>query len=416
MKNKIPLIITLIIIILSIYTFFKIFEPYEEVKDFGWDKKALRNPYLAAEQFLLKNKINVVSSNDFEKLKHLPEEGMIFISDSRKVLTKKHVDNILSWLNKGGHLVITAPVYNKNNPSALLSIYNVKNKLNKNEEENQSDVEVSKEKLSEQLNKMNKNIKNKTEQKKESFIPKNEITYLSFTNVKGKLKTHFSSHSSLTHPYLYSEEDYKKTELDPTYWAGNRDGVYFMQFSVGNGLLSIVTDNEIWDSHNIDILDHAYFLWILSKNNSEVVFLYGANMPTIFYYMWEHTSELIIAFFLWLFAWLVYRGRRFGKIYNYSDTINRSISEHIRASTKYFWRNNKFELLIDPVRTDIFKKIKGLYPHFENLNQSEQIELISNHSKVKLKKVDNALMKPFQGNENEFTRIISCLQKIRNSL
>jgi len=277
MRSKIPLIITLVVIFLSTYVFFKLFEPYEENKDLGWDKKALRNPYLAAEQFLLKNKINVTSSNNFEKLTHLPEQGMIFISDSRKVLTKKRVASILDWLEKGGHLIITAPVYNKNNPSILLSRFKVKNTLReKEDEEDEENFDVSEKKLSEKLNEINEELKKeKTKSKDEYIIPESEITYLSFTNIKEKLKINFSSNSSLSHPYLYSDNDYKKTELDPTYWAGNEKGTYFMQFEVGEGLLSIITDNGIWRSSSIDELDHAYLLWVLGKNNSEVVLLYG---------------------------------------------------------------------------------------------------------------------------------------------
>ncbi|MCK5724408.1 MAG: DUF4350 domain-containing protein [Gammaproteobacteria bacterium] len=418
MRSKIPLIITLVVIFLSTYVFFKLFEQYEENKDLGWDKKALRNPYLAAEQFLLKNKINVTSSNNFEKLTHLPEQGMIFISDSRKVLTKKRVASILDWLEKGGHLIITAPVYNKNNPSVLLSRFKVKNILReKEDEEDEEDSDVSEKKLSEKLNEINEDLKKeKTKSKDEHIIPESEITYLSFTNIKEKLKINFSSNSSLSHPYLYSDNDYKKTELDPTYWAGNEKGTYFMQFEVGEGLLSIITDNGIWRSSSIDELDHAYLLWVLGKNNSEVVLLYGASMPSIFYYMWQHASELIVAFSLWLFAWLFYRSRRFGKIFSNSDFTARSISEHISASSEYLWRNRKFEQLIEPVRNDIFKQINRLYPYFNNLKQAEQVKLISNHSKIELNKVNIALIKPFNGNENEFTRIISYLQKIRNSL
>lgn len=417
MRNSIPLIIVLIIITLLTYVFFKLFEPYEEMKDLGWSKKALRNPYLAAEQFLLKNNINVTSSNNFEKLTHLPEKSMIFISDSRKLLTKKQVADLLDWLDKGGHLIITAPIYNKNKTNTLLSKFNVKNRLNEKTDEDNPDFNVSRKKLSEQLNEINKDIKNKKViSKHEKIIAEDEITYLSFTDLKEKLRINFSSDSSLSHPYLYSKEDYKRTRQDPTYWAGNEHGTYFMQFSVGDGLLSVITDNKIWRSSNIDKLDHAYLLWILSGNNAEVALLYGANIPSIFYYMWEHTSELIIAFFIWLFAWLLYRSRRFGKIGDDSSTVNRSISEHIRASSEYLWRNKKFEHLIDPVRADIFRRTNHLYPYFDNLNEIEQITLISNHSKVEFNTVNIALIKAFNGNENEFTHIISHLQKIRNSL
>ena len=77
---------------------------------------------------------------------------------------------------------------------------------------------------------------------------------------------------------------------------------------------------------------------------------------------------------------------------------------------------HKYKQLIEPVRIDVFNRAKKSFPHFNNLNKSEQIQLISDHSKMEINKVDVALLKPFNGNENDFTLIISNLQKIRNSL
>lgn len=417
MKNKLPIIITFIIVGFLVYAFFSLFESYEKEQDFGWDKKALRNPYLAAEQFLIKNKINVSSSNDFEKLTHLPQHGMIFISDARKVLTKKRFKNIMDWMEQGGHLIITAPIYNKNKPNILLSRFKVKNRKTEKPDEAEPAEDEKEKKLSERLSDINDEIKNKEKDSiQENRIPDDKISYLSFTGFKKKLKINFSSESYLWHPYFNTDDDYKRTSQDPTYWAGNEYGTYFMQFSVGEGLVSVITDKTIWDSHNIDKLDHAYLLWVLSKGNPEVLLLYGANTPSIFYFIWEYSSELVLTFLLWLLAWLVYRSRRFGKIYDDIETKNLSISEHIKASAEYLWRNDKYEQLIEPVRSDIFHRANRLFPSFHSLEKKEQVKLISEHSKIDLDKVGIALTRPLNGTENEFTDIISYLQKIRIAL
>jgi hypothetical protein len=417
MKNSLPLIITLILACALTYAFFTLFEPYEKTIDLGWDKKAQRNPYLAADLFLTKHNINVTSSNDFEKLKSLPDQGMIFISDAGKVLTKKRITNIQSWMEKGGHLVLTAPIFNKNQPDTLLSKFNVEHHKIISKDIDKTKPELSDKKLSEQLNELNIDLKNNTKsENKNDEIPIDEISYLSFNDVNEKLKIHFSPDSSLSHPFFNREDDYVKTKLDPVYWAGNDEGIYFIQFNVGEGLLSIITDNSIWRSDNIDALDHAYFLWLLSESNDSVSLLYGANMPSIFFYIWKYAAEFLMACFIWLVFWLFYRGLRFGKIHLDSHSANRSISEHISASAEYLWRNKKFDLLISPVRSDIFKRAKRLYPFIDNLNQSEKINLISKHSHIKADYINDALITPFNGNEDDFTHIMSYLQKIRNSL
>ncbi len=424
MKNKLPLILALIVIALSTYSFFYLFESYEEQEDLGWDKKARRNPYLAAEQFLAQTGVRVTSSDNFDKLIQLPPYGMVFISNSSQTLTRKRVDNLLEWVEQGGHLIVAAPVYDKDNKDFLLSRFNVENhELSKDEETDEAKPEEQP-RLSEQLEKINKDIldnKQKEKQKEEkskeqSIIPDAEITTLKFTDIDTTVRVHFSSESGLTHPGLYKNENTKYEGVEPGYWTGSEYGVHFMQFDLGDGLLSIISDNSIWRSDRINELDHAYLLWLLSNKNSEVVLLYGANMPSIFYFIWQYASEMVLTLGVLLMAWLLYRSRRFGSIRQFTDIAHQSLAEHIRASGEYLWRDHKYEQLIEPLRYEIKNRTQMHFPNYKQLNLQQQVELIQEYTSLSADRIESAFNRDISGDESEFTNIVTDLQKIRNTL
>ncbi|HEY9051291.1 MAG TPA: DUF4350 domain-containing protein [Gammaproteobacteria bacterium] len=417
MKNKLPLILALVVIALLTYSFFYLFESYEEQEDLGWDKKARRNPYLAAEQFLTRVSIPVTSSDNFDKLIQLPPKGMVFISNSSQTLTRKRVDKLLEWVEQGGHLIVAAPVYDKDEKDFLLSRFEVENRKISKADESEP---VEQPRLSEQLEKINKDIldnKQKDKEKNEqNNIDEAEVTTLRFNDLETSVRMHFSPESELTHPSFYRKEDAKSGEMEPTYWAGSEYGVHFMQFDMGYGLLSIISDNSIWKSNRIDVLDHAYLLWLLSNKNSEVVLLYGANMPSIFSFIWQYAAEMVLVMGLLLIAWLLYRSRRFGPVRQFTQAAHQSMAEHIRASGEYLWRDRKYELLIEPLRNEIRNRIQMHFPHFFQLNQKQQIELIQEHSSLPVDRIDSAFNRDINGDESEFMNIIIDLQKIRNTL
>lgn len=417
MRNKLPLILALIVIALSTYSFFYLFESYEKTEDLGWDKKARRNPYLAAEQYLTKTGLQVTSSDNFDKLVQLPPNGMVFISNSSQTLTPKRIDKILEWVEQGGHLIIAAPIYDKDKQDYLLSRFNVEN----HEINESGDSEPEKQsRLSEQLEEINKSIqenKDKEDVKeKKDDIAEDEITTLKFTDLDSPIRMHFSPDTGLTHPSFYKQENKKADEIEPEYWTGSEYGTHFMQFDVGYGLLSIISDNTIWQSDRIDVLDHAYLLWLLSNKNSEVVLLYGAYMPSIFYFIWKYAAEMVITLGLLLMAWLLYRSRRFGPIRLSTEFAHHSMAEHIKASAEYLWRDNQYEQLIEPLRNEIKNRTQLHYPSFGSLNQKQQQELIHEFSSLPTDRVESAFTRNINGNESEFTSIIIDLQKIRNTL
>lgn len=414
MKNKIVIALAVALLIGLVYIFFSLFEHYESVEDQGWSEAARRNPYLAAELFLKQTGVEVTSSYNFDELSSLPERGMVFISDASKTLTRKRVDDLLAWVSRGGHLVVAAPVSEDGEEDPLLSRFKISNR---EVDVADDDKEATREQRIERAERQILDAIANRNQQQEQNIPDDEITELSFEGVKHRFRMHFSPYTSLHHPSFDKDESATgNEEHKPFYWAGSQYGVHFIQLYIDQGLISIISDKAVWNSNNIGTLDHAYLLWFLSEGMGDVVLLYGIYTPSLLDYAWRYLPEWLVIFAVWLLAWLVYRSRRFGPVRRQSAHGHRSIAEHIQASAEYLWNEDRKDILIDPVRADVLRRLQHVHPGYSHLSQSEQLAFIVQHTGLDQQRIHDALIKPFDGREKEFTSVMQDLQFIRNTL
>ena len=87
-----------------------------------------------------------------------------------------------------------------------------------------------------------------------------------------------------------------------------------MQFAVGKGLLTIVSDADIWSSPRIAELDHAFLLWSLAESRDRIVILYGREMPSMLELLRRYALQPLLLLALCVGAWLWFRGRRFQEL------------------------------------------------------------------------------------------------------
>ena len=127
MNHKISAVLLSLMMAGCAYGFYAFFEPYEKTEDLGWDKAALRNPYLAAVYFLQRLDVDARSYDSFEKLQPLPENGAIFVSNSSNVLSARRVDRLIEWVKGGGHLIVAAQPPGSGASDQLLEFFSIEN-------------------------------------------------------------------------------------------------------------------------------------------------------------------------------------------------------------------------------------------------------------------------------------------------
>lgn len=434
MNHKRSALLLILIVAIGVYGFYVLFEPYENLEDLGWDQAALRNPYLAAELFLRRLDVEVQSYDRFDKLNSLPENGTIFVSNSRHVLSAKRVYALHEWITRGGHLIVAAAAPSDDETDRLLASFAIDNRaVNGNFDPGQhrdhrsaagfTDAEGAG-RPRERRESFPRDRDNHVDLDNEiaagqaddgdGVVPGDTHTRLRFDGIEAALTLQFLPTRSLYHPAIGRQRSL--TGYAPIYWAGDGQGIHFMQLEVGQGLLSVLSDGTLWQSDQIDKFDHAFFLRMLARDGNGVRLLYGVRVPSLLTLVWRHASSLLIAAALWLVAWLFYRGRRFGPIVQQQTTIRRSMAEHITASANYLWRGGWMTPLLTPVRDDIERHARRAVPNYKQLDPHTQFQCLSMYSGISPGRVEDAMRRAGKQHEDHFVETIQCLQQIRKSL
>jgi hypothetical protein len=111
---------------------------------------------------------------------------------------------------------------------------------------------------------------------------------------------------------------------------------------------------------------------------------------------------LVIPSALWIVAWLLYRGRRFGPIVQQRITVRRSMAEHIFASANYLWRGAWIEPLLTPVRDSIKWHLQRTVPKYEQLDEHAQYQHLSTYSGISLARIEEAMRSNGKQHEDHF--------------
>ena len=393
------LLIVLLIELVAIWWFSNM-QPYYQEIDTGLSPMARKNPYLAAQQYLNTTGSDVFTTQNLGHEVDISKYQTLFISHAGQVVSKKQTKQLLKWMRKGGHIIVSAQSNSEDDP--LLSLFSI---TKRNIAPNQTEETILR--LDEQLT--------KAEEEKEAVL-----TELFFDGVEGSVQVELSSSHSLHHPYISDGESAKgngeSSDYTPNYWAYDDNGLQFIQFNYGDGLLSVLSSNVLWDNDSIADYDHAYLLSILTGKNTQLIILYGSQMPSIFTLIWQNSPELSITFLLIISFCLWYFGQRFGPIVEIDDTTRRAFNEHLLASGKYLWRMKKHTEILEVLRKDIFKHLENSDLYQVSADKNDICKALAANCSYVEQEIFNALYCQNSLNEQEFVILTRLLQQLREQL
>ena len=106
--TKLLAIVGLAIVVVLAWGVYSSIEFYEESEQTPWSLRALRNPYLAAQQFMQQSGINSVEAASLVGLDTLDGISTVLITDANQVVNPRQLEQVLAWLENGGNLIVTA--------------------------------------------------------------------------------------------------------------------------------------------------------------------------------------------------------------------------------------------------------------------------------------------------------------------
>lgn len=389
-------------------------EFYEETEEGSWSIAALRNPYLAAQEFMHRSGIDVTDVDSLARLDELSSIGTLFFSGPNQVQTPRQLEQVMDWLDVGGNVIYSASSV-AHEDDLLLAEFEVE--VQWRDYENEPDTEADEKSISETMRDYNRQIEEgkKREDIVKSFRQRNNtVTEISFGDDIGRIDADFDNSKVLAHPHI-ADADYSEGRHNPFSWSYSGAGVQMMQFEVGSGLLTIVSDPKIWTSYQIDQYDHAYLLWLLSSGDGSFAILRSVVRDSIWVLIMRNAAELLLAAGLLILLWIWRSGYRFGRLLPRDLTRRRALAEHFSSISHYLWHRRRGAYLVQPLRQRVLSRASLVLGEFSRAEPERQYRLLAERCDLN----PGAIARAFtidDFNETSFVQTARLLKRIEQSL
>lgn len=160
----------------------------------------------------------------------------------------------------------------------------------------------------------------------------------------------------------YDPADYPATPETDTRLSGelgNQTGAQLLSLSLGVGRVIALTDTDIWDNQRLHHLDHARLLVDLSQGKQALVWVEQIDMPGLLEWLWPRSWPLASALAALLLAWLASRLPRRGPLLDRALHTDADFLEHLRASSRFLWRQRQRTELLRPLREQVRRQLRS---------------------------------------------------------
>lgn len=331
--------ISLIIVGGYLYWFYTNFDKVIVEKDIGAVKEAKVNPFFAAERFLERVGKTAASQKNYSILdEKLEPYDTLIIESTRVGLTTAKRQRIKDWISSGGHLILLAT-----------ELYD-------------DDLGTSRDVFLDDLGvRLYENSDASWDLDKEE-----SLTMVTFEGVEEQTKIFFD--------YNYYLQD---ASGDASFIGGNDYSDLFVQYDYDKGMITIVTDMNIWKNYSIEDYDHAMFLYQLVGGAQNIWFLYNTVQPSLLSIMADLIPMVIISFVLMLAAILFSASWRKGPPRNDDLRTQREIMQHIEAAGEFSYRNDTGKVLLEQLMAMLESRLKKSIHQYSQISTSKKIEKLS---------------------------------------
>ncbi len=309
----------------------------------GYSAEARRNPFLAAGYFLQQTGYTVTMSSERSILRELPPvDDTLVVSGVGAMLSSERLSAINAWLQAGGHLITTASrVWDEDrgrSGDSLLDQIDVRLIIDTDRHDLDRDHEGDR------------------------------LTEIPFEDMADPLLVSFQPHRHL--------QDASEAASAAIVSAA---GFHLLQYEVGDGLLTVTSDDQLIRNQRFADHDHAYFLTTLigPADSGAVWLLYDASVPPMLVSIWRHLPQLVVAtvILLLLFVWRLLV--RFGPPVPDPESKRRDIREHFFAIGRYYWRIGGAQRLTATTREQMLNRWRRRYPALAGLDERETAEWVA---------------------------------------
>jgi hypothetical protein len=382
-----------VVIIIGILLFINI-ESYEEEIYTGEGPEVDSQPFLALKNHLANYDTKVVVADNYSTLFSnesfnpiFPDASDIIIFTESDVVVSQALSNdILTWVNKGGHIVLG--LLSQNYASTYSTNYLLKELGVQTKEFDQELIERDDE---------------------ENIISGNLPTLVN-TQDFGEIEVNVDDRIYIE--LIKSEEVLFSKGILPDQQP---EQATIVQLSFGEGIVTLMTDVYIWNNHQISDNDNLFFIHQLIEYGN-TVFVFEQREPIMWHQLiakYSPSFYWILLFFVSITAWFF--AIRFGAIKVVNDTVVSYFSQHIKAAGQFYWMNEQQDKLLAGARYQLIDHI-SLRLSKTSPTQEQIIEALAKISNWPKEKIYLFVYSNNKVNETQFTQIMQGLQQLRKMI
>lgn len=354
----------------------------------GFRGAAEQDRFLAAERLLEAMGAEVRHIREVVELDALPPpDGAIFMTLNRRaVLTRARSDALRDWVERGGHLVVeTWEIWDDESrgDDYLLDGLGVKQYMrDPDPRDDAEDVEEEKE---------------------------SELAQVHFDDRAEPLRAEFDPRFYITLP-----DDLRRPLV-----IRDANGVHVATLALGDGYLTVLTDDYFLANHAIRKLDHAELTWRLARlggREGPVWLVRRLNTPTWGRLAWRHAWMVLASLGALTAFWLWSASGRSGPLRPDTPLDRRRLMEHVEATGRFLARRGSQEALAQGVRDALMARIRTRHPTWVNLDPAELARRLADLSELDRERVERALGSAREWSRDQFATHIATLETIRQTL
>lgn len=385
---------------------------YVEEKDWRpLTGEARDNPLYASRLFLKGMGIPTETLQSLQNLTQLPDtDTVIVLNTSRYTQRKQQFDDIIRWVESGGHLISrSVSDWEFFDPDRAEAIFDDMEATEEGESMDYTSVQDGNSKRS--SDPLQQYLKVHTGES----IPfkQKDSSEIQLPDVNKVLKLGADYFQTIVLDNDNQQQGLRLSKIN--------DENFIIQQKAGQGLITLVSDLSFIDNYSIDGYDHAEIFWHLIHANSgspvkAVWLIHSDEMPNLFQLIWKHFWALCIMLVVLFLAWLLRVSRRFGPLIPKDDEDRRNLLEHIDASGNYYWQQKQQSSLIDSTREALQQRLIQRIPGWQAMNNDQQAILLAERLAIKEQYVLKLLHGDISHSPHEFTEVIKQLEKIRTTV
>ena len=184
-----------------------------------------------------------------------------------------------------------------------------------------------------------------------------------------------------------------------------------LQYKVGDGLLTVTSDDVFLTNGGIGRNDHALLLAALSAGARKVWLIYDQAAPGLTTLIWRTAPQAVIAVLALLLAWLWHVGGRLGPLLPEPARERRDLLNHLEAAAEFMWRYGRGDRLMASARQRLEQAWLRRHPLLRDMPTEERARWLAEHSGLTSDEVFAALYQQ-EIAEADFVRQSRTLQRL----